>query len=170
VANAKLRKLEHRDAVEQLAKASAAKAMHDDPDETELDEDDEQYVEQYREAQQPKPAAKPFRGNPEVADILKAAGRDPRYAAFYPEGSSSDEESVHEWIGEQAVAGLFGVVPDPEVDEETATSIDRISRAVGNAPVESVGSLAGHVDALKSARSREEFYALLNKAGVRTTE
>lgn len=90
-----------------------------------------------------------------VAKLLKESGADPRYSKFYTSEDAS-EEAVKAWI--ESEAELLGV-KEPETPDPNADQIERISSAVADAPPDRSTALAAQVEAMRNAKTREEFEA-----------
>lgn len=95
-----------------------------------------------------------------VAELIKAAGGDPRYAKFYTSDDSS-EDAVKAWI--QSESELLGVQskddPDPQEDQ-----VRSLQNAVNSAPKVKLGSQQELIDRINSAKTREEYDAAVSAA------
>lgn len=97
-----------------------------------------------------------------VAELIKEAGGDPRYAKFYNSDDSSPE-SVKAWI--QSEAELLGV--STEKDQETDLQVQRLTDAVNTAPVQrKAGSTADVISQIQSAKNADEFWTTLVGTGI----
>lgn len=97
-----------------------------------------------------------------VADLIKQAGGDPRYAKFYTSEDSS-EEAVKAWI--QSESELLGVQPAEPENQAAAAQVSAVANAVNSAPPQAkLGSTPDLIALMRSAKTREELDAAINAA------
>lgn len=99
-----------------------------------------------------------------VAELIKEAGGDPRYAKFYVSEDASPE-TVKAWI--QSESELLGIKPPEQADPQDE-QVRLLTDAVNSAPQVRIGSTADLVEKMRTAKTPEEFQAALSSAFPRT--
>lgn len=97
-----------------------------------------------------------------VADLVKDAGADARFAKFYT-GEDTSKEAVAAWVDENKE--LFGIAT-PAEEPEYADDVRKISQAAANAPQHKIGSMQDHIDRIKKAKTPQELQDAYKAAGL----
>lgn len=95
-----------------------------------------------------------------VATLIETAGGDSAYAKFYTAEDAS-EEAVKAWI--EANSKLIGIKA-PEQEDPARAQVEALANAVNTAPQVKVGSQADLAARLASAKTRDEYEAVINAA------